>query len=78
VILEVPNDVKQDFFTVAERNDENELSLKWLKKVSIFKYTEVFYLLQMVFGLERRTFKYGEYLTKAGDVPDGMFIITKG
>lgn len=44
---------------VAERNDENEQSLKWLRKVPIFKYTEIFYLLQMVFGLEKRTFKYG-------------------
>jgi len=77
-VLEVPNDVKQDFYMVAERNDENEKSLKWLRKVPIFRFTEVFYLLQMVFGLERRTFKYGEYLTKAGDAPDGMFIITKG
>ena len=32
----------------------------------------------MAFSLEKRMFKYGEYLVKSGDVPIGMFIITSG
>jgi len=32
----------------------------------------------MVFSLEKRTFRYGEYLNRSGEIPDGMYIITKG
>ena len=78
LVLEVSNDVKLDFYTIAEKSEESEKSLNWLRKLPIFTYTETFYLLQMMFGLEKRVYKYGEYLTKSGDVPDGMFIITKG
>lgn len=74
----MPNETKMEFYAIAEKNDESEKSLAWLRKLPIFTYTETFYLLQMVFSLERRVYKYGEYLTKSGVIPDGMFIITKG
>ena len=40
--------------------------------------TEGFYLLQMIFNIERRVYKLGEALVRSGDTPKGMFIIISG
>ena len=40
--------------------------------------TEGFYLLQMIFNIERRVYKLGEALVRSGDTPEGMFIIISG
>ena len=63
---------------MAENSKEYIKNLTCLRRLPIFKYTETFYLLQMVFSLEKRSFRYGEYLNRTGDVPEGMYIITKG
>ncbi|CDW79852.1 tpr repeat-containing protein [Stylonychia lemnae] len=63
---------------LADNSKEYIKNLNCLRKLPIFKYTETFYLLQMVFSLEKRTYKYGEYLSRSGEIPEGMHIITKG
>lgn len=76
-MLEVSNAVKHEFY----RNDSSnqyEVCLHWLRKNAIFRLTEGFYLLQMIFNIESRTFRLGEALVRAGEAPEGMIIITSG
>lgn len=77
LILEVSNSVKHEFYR-NDSSNEYERCIHWLKKNPIFKYTEGFYLLQMIFNIEKRSYILGEPLVKSGEVPDGMFIITSG
>jgi|LauGreDrversion4_2_1035121.scaffolds.fasta_scaffold243623_2 hypothetical protein len=77
MILEVSNSVKHEFYR-NDSSNEYERCIHWLKKNPIFKYTEGFYLLQMIFNIEKRTYNLGESLVKSGEIPEGMFIITSG
>jgi CRP-like cAMP-binding protein len=77
LVLEVSNVVKHEFY----RNDSSnqyERCLYWLRKNAIFRLTEGFYLLQMIFNIESRTYYLGESLVRSGEVPEGMIIITSG
>lgn len=40
--------------------------------------TEGFYLLQMIFNIEKKEYRLGDALVRSGELPEGMFIITKG
>ena len=71
------NSVKHEFYR-NDSSNEYERCIHWLKKNPIFKHTEGFYLLQMIFNIEKRSYILGEPLVKSGEVPDGMFIITSG
>lgn len=32
----------------------------------------------MIFNIEKRTYQLGEALVRSGEIPEGMFIVTKG
>ena len=76
-MLEVNNAVKHEFYR-NDSSNEYERCIYWLRKNPIFKFTEGFYLLQMIFNIQKKTYYLGESLVKSGEVPDGMFIITSG
>lgn len=69
--------MKQEFYRTDATN-QYESCLYWLRRCPIFKATEGFYLLQMIFNVDRRVFRLGEALVRAGETPDGMFIVTAG
>lgn len=77
LVLEVSNAVKHEFYR-NDSSNEYERCIYWLRKNPIFKFTEGFFLLQMIFNIEKRTYQLGESLVKSGEAPEGMFIITSG
>ena len=77
LVVEVQNTVKEEFYT-NDSSNQYERCLYWLRKNAIFRSTEGFYLLQMIFNIEKRVYSLGDALVRAGDKPDGMFIITSG
>jgi CRP-like cAMP-binding protein len=76
-LLEISNAVKQEFYRTDSTN-HYESCIHWLRKSPIFKMTEGFYLLQMIFNIDRRVYRLGEALVRSGDTPEGMFIIISG
>jgi hypothetical protein len=78
LVLELPYEIKREFFS-KDYSKELENSLKWLKKIkTLEEELEEFYLMQIAYNVERKQYKYGEYLVKAGSIPIGMHIVIKG
>ena len=46
--------------------------------MKLFSDVDPKYLMRMAANLVTKTFKYGEYLVKQGQVPKGLFLILKG
>lgn len=50
-----------------------------MRKIKVFEEElDEFYLMQLAYNIERKVYRYGEYLIKAGNIPNGMHIIIKG
>lgn len=59
-------------------NAEINQRTKILQQITHFKDVDPRFLTRIAASIEKRTFHFGEYLVKRGEVPKGMFLIIKG
>ena len=49
-----------------------------MRKIDIFRDIDMYILLPLASNIRTQTLKMGEYLVKAGEEPDGLYIIKSG
>lgn len=64
--------------TSAEGEDELSKKISILQSIPIFKDTERSDLMAIAANITPKTFKYGEFLIKKGEVPPGLIYIAEG
>ena len=57
---------------------EFERVLTFLTRIEIFADWEMHVLLPLANAIEKRSYKFGEFILREGDVPDGLYIVVKG
>lgn len=55
-----------------------EERIKLLKRLDIFEDVDMYILLPLASNIKVRRYKQGEYLVRAGELPEGLFIVTEG
>ena len=52
--------------------------INFLKSIDIFSDIDLYILLPLASNIRTKTYKNGEYIVSAGQVPEGLIIINKG
>ena len=55
-----------------------EERINFLRELDIFKEIDMYILLPLASNIQVKRYKMGEYIVKAGDLPDGLLIVTEG
>lgn len=55
-----------------------EERIKLLRRLDIFADVDMYILLPLASNIQIKRYKMGEYLVRAGELPQGLFIVTEG
>ena len=55
-----------------------EERINFLKQLDIFSEIDMFILLPLASNIQIRKYKLGEYIVKAGELPEGLIIVKEG
>lgn len=55
-----------------------EKRINFLRQLDIFKDIDMYILLPLASNIQVKRYKMGEYIVKAGDLPDGLIIVKEG
>jgi hypothetical protein len=52
--------------------------IRFLQAIPLFRDVEAQYLMPVACNLKMKTFSFGDYLIREGEVPEGLFIVKSG
>jgi hypothetical protein len=55
-----------------------EERIKFLRRLDIFEDIDMYILLPLASNIKVKRYKMGEYIVRAGEMPDGLIIVTEG
>ena len=61
-----------------DQKDDLNWKIRFLQSISLFRDVEAQYLMPIACNLKSRTFSFGDYIIREGELPQGLFIIKSG
>ncbi|CDW86496.1 cyclic nucleotide-binding domain containing protein [Stylonychia lemnae] len=77
-MLQLNKKIASRIINSPDLQNKYEERINFLRQLDIFADIDMYILLPLASNIKVKKYKHGEYIVKAGDLPDGLIIVTEG